>query len=180
MRMRPWLVKMIDSRTISGLEWIDKVSAYSSSYCSSCCCCCSGFYQCQLQNYKFPQKGINKDILCYLIHEKFRDQLHTCCVSSRRRPSLPFHGSTQPVTAGTWRRTPVSSRSGPFTQVSTCAKRKKTTHLQTFEGPKELDVKIPPPSPMLQGNTQRARQRTPRRGKPTSAAPSTPCPTSRR
>lgn len=30
MRMRPWLTKMIDSKTISGLEWTDKVSAYSS------------------------------------------------------------------------------------------------------------------------------------------------------
>lgn len=55
MRMRPWLIKMIDSRNIAGLEWIDKVSAYSSSYCSSSCCCCSRFYQCRLQNYKFPQ-----------------------------------------------------------------------------------------------------------------------------
>lgn len=186
MRMRPWLTKMIDSKTISGLEWTDKVSAYSSSSCSSCCHC-TGFQQCQLQNFKFPQCGINKYILCYLIHEKFRDQLQACCVHSRIKPPLPFHGSTQPVTAGIWRKMPVSSRSGPFTQVSIfCQKTKQkpkqitkqNTHLRTFEGPKELDVKIPSPSPMLQGNTQRARRWTPRRGKPTSAAPLTPCPTS--
>lgn len=37
--MRPWLVQMIDSNTISGLEWIDKVSAYSPSTFSSSPCC---------------------------------------------------------------------------------------------------------------------------------------------
>lgn len=64
--------------------------------------------------------------------EKFGDQLHVCSVSSRIRPPSPFHGSMQPVTVGTWRRTPVSFRSGPSTQVSMCAKINTQTKKPTF------------------------------------------------
>lgn len=88
MRMRPWLEKMIDSRKIDGVAWLDKVR---------------GFARCYSSLFK-------TGILLKTQH------FHSCFC--RRKQCSLFPGSTRPDMAGRLKKMPACSRCGPSTQVS--------------------------------------------------------------
>lgn len=146
MRMRPWLEKMIESNSISGLNWVDKVrgllhvAAIWTNSCQSYLL--KKFYQ-HIEispeidifkkvlnkldaQFEWQLLAILKNIymvvfviiLCWMCSQPLSNSVFPF-VFYRIRQCSQFPGSMQLGTAGSWTRTHVCSRSGPSTQVST-------------------------------------------------------------